>query len=153
MAVGDPGSELASMREWLVDTGPLVAYLDPKDAEHEVVAARLDAFSGRLVTTTAVVTEAMHFVSGRRGGAELLARFVSAAGLLVFDLCQPTALLDAAALMAKYADTPMDFADATLVLLAGQRECYRMATLDRRGFSTYRGRRGAAFLLVLDDPS
>lgn len=139
------------MSEWLLDTGPLVAYLDPRDREHEALGPKLDAFSGRLVTTTAVVTEAMHFVARRRAGPELLARFVSAAGLLVFDFCQPAALLDAAALMAKYADTPMDFADATLILLAEQRESYRIATLDRRGFATYRGRRGDAFVLVLDE--
>jgi hypothetical protein len=35
----------------------------------------------------------------------------------VYDLCQATERRVAAALMELYADTPMDFADATLVLL------------------------------------
>lgn len=44
----------------------------------------------------------------------------------------------------------MDFADATLVLLAKQMKINAVCTLDRRGFQTYRiGRK--AFQLVLDD--
>jgi predicted nucleic acid-binding protein len=40
--------------EWLIDTGPIVAYVDAADGEHARVAERLDRFSGRLVTTSAV---------------------------------------------------------------------------------------------------
>ena len=40
--------------------------------------------------------------------------------------------------MEKYADVPMDLADATLVALAEQRGCSNILTLDHRGFETYR---------------
>jgi len=79
---------------------------------------RMDGFTGRLATTSAVVTEAMYFVSPTSAGPETLAEFVDASGMEVYDLCQPPELRAAAALMRRYADTPMDFADATLVLLA-----------------------------------
>lgn len=46
----------------------------------------------------------------------------------------------------------MDFADATLVLLTEALETHEVLTLDRRGFSTYRTRRGRAFRQVLDRP-
>ena len=52
--------------------------------------------------------------------------------------------------MEKYADTPMDYADSTLVLLAEHLKCFDILTLDRRGFSTYRTTRNQAFRLVLD---
>ena len=52
--------------------------------------------------------------------------------------------------MEKYPDTPMDFADATLVLLSEALECREIFTLDRRGFSAYRTRAGEPFRLVLD---
>jgi hypothetical protein len=55
----------------------------------------------------------------------------------------------AVALMKQYRDTPMDFADATLVLLAEELGLLDILTLDRRGFSTYRIGRGRAFRLVL----
>jgi hypothetical protein len=42
----------------------------------------------------------------------------------------------------------MDYADATLVLLAGELSGADILTLDRRGFSTYRLPNGRAFRLV-----
>jgi hypothetical protein len=51
-------------------------------------------------------------------------------------------------LMKKYRDTPMDDADATLVLLAADLSVADILTLDRRGFSTYRPPNGRAFRLA-----
>jgi predicted nucleic acid-binding protein len=44
----------------------------------------------------------------------------------------------------------MDFADATLVLLAEALGTDELLTLDRRGFSIFRTRKRRAFRLVLD---
>jgi len=63
---------------------------------------------------------------------------------------RPPELDAAVALMEKYADTPMDFADATLVLLAEALDVHDILTLDRSGFSTFRTRPGRALRLVLD---
>jgi uncharacterized protein len=135
---------------WLVDTGPVVAYLDQKDPAHAEVGAAMDAFSGRSVTTPAVITEAMHFVSATPGGAHALAELVDRSGMTVYDVCQPTDLREAARLMDRYSDTPMDLADATLVMLAEVLEVFDVLTLDRHGFSTYRTIEGGGFRLVLD---
>ncbi|MEW6753888.1 MAG: hypothetical protein AB1505_23350 [Candidatus Latescibacterota bacterium] len=138
------------MNHWLLDTGPLVAYLASADPAHGEVAAVLDGFGGQLSTTCAVVTEAMHFVAPSPTGPTLLAEFVTSARVRVFDLAQPADLRAAAVLMERYSDTPMDFADATLVLLAGNLDCLDVLTLDRRGFSTYRAAGNRPFRLVLD---
>ncbi len=138
------------MKTWITDTGPLVAYLDATDSSHREVAARWDAFAGRLVTSSAVITEAMHFVSAHPGGPRELAELVAASGMDVYDLSRPPELQLAAALMEKYEDTPMDFADATLVLLAEALSIYDVFTLDRRGFSVYRTRNRHALRRVLD---
>jgi len=139
------------VRTWLLDTGPVVAYLDASEPAHDDVASRLDGFTGRLVTTGAVITEVTHFVSASREGAHLAAKLVASARVEIYDLCQPPELLESARLMEKYADTPMDFADATLVLLSEAFDVRDILTLDRRGFSTYRTRRRRAFRLVLDE--
>ena len=52
--------------------------------------------------------------------------------------------------MEKYADLPMDYPDATLVLLAERLEVFDVLTLDRRGFKVYRSTKGKRFALVLD---
>ena len=138
------------MKTWLLDTGPLVAYLDARDPAHEAVASCLDDFTGQLATTNAVIDEVMHFVSVGRTGPRVLAEFVAASGMEVYDLCQSDELGQAALLMEKYSDTPMDLADATLLLLAEVLNAHRILTLDRRGFATYRTRRRRHLKLVLD---
>ena len=138
------------MTLWLVDTGPVVAYLDAGDPEHAEVGACLDAFAGRLATTSAVVTESMHLVASDTRGPRLLADWVAAAAVEVYDLSRPPELLEAVELIEKYPNLPMDFADATLLLLAEGLGAHDLVTLDRRGFGAFRTRQGRPMRLVLD---
>jgi predicted nucleic acid-binding protein len=148
MATTDQRAELA-VNTWLIDTGPLVAYIDRADPMHEAVAGVLEPFAGQLVTTSAVVTEAMYFLGGSKGGPIALAELLLNAGARVEESTQPEQLIEAGQMMDKYADTPMDFADATLVLAAETLRVLEILTLDRRGFSTYRTTKGKAFRQVL----
>jgi uncharacterized protein len=135
---------------WLLDTGPLVAYLDSADRQHARVTPAFDAFRGRLVTSGAVITEAMFLLGDAPGGPALLADFIGASGARVYDVAQAPELKEAALLMERYSDTPMDYADATLVLLSEALRIDTVLTLDRRGFSTYRTRSRKPLKLVLD---
>jgi predicted nucleic acid-binding protein len=137
-------TELA-MRTLVVDTGPLVAYLDEMDPAHTRVGASLGDFRGALCTTGAVITEAMYLLKDHPHGPRRLAEFVLAADLRIFESNQPQQLLAAVTLIERYSDTPMDFADATLVLLCEEIGTNDIATLDRRGFTTYRTRTGKSF--------
>jgi hypothetical protein len=51
--------------------------------------------------------------------------------------------------MERYADIPMDFADATLVLAAETTGIADVLTLDVRGFSAYRFRSNRRFHLLV----
>jgi len=133
---------------WLIDTGPLVAYVDRHEPQHDAVAAVLEAFTGQLITTSAVITESMYFLSDIAGGPAALADVIAAAPALVVDMVDPGQVVAAARLMEKHRDTPMDFADATLVLAADVMDVSEILTLDRRGFSTYRTAKRKAFRLV-----
>lgn len=137
------------MKPCLLDTGPIVAMLDKSDSWHEWVVPRIGALRGRLVTTGAVVTEAMFFMQDIKDGTARLLELLANPRIDIRDGFQPAQLRAAAALMANYSDTPMDFADATLVVLADELETDRVATLDERGFRTYRRRRNRPFTLVL----
>jgi predicted nucleic acid-binding protein len=53
------------MKPCFLDTGPIVALLDRADPRHEWIVPRFYNFVGRLVTTGAVVTEAMSFLQAR----------------------------------------------------------------------------------------
>jgi predicted nucleic acid-binding protein len=137
------------MRTCLIDTGPFVAYLDRKDRAHAVVAASIDLFKGQLATTGAVISEVMYFVSEFPNGPVSFAKLLLASDVRIAEPAQPAHILAAAELMVKYSDTPMDFADATLVLLAEELDVTEIFTLDRRGFSVYKTARGKRFRFVL----
>ncbi len=148
MAAPDQGAQLA-VKTWLVDTGPFVAYISRTDPMHGRVAASVDSFAGQLATTSAVITEVMYFLAGAPSGPVAFAELLLASGVLITESAQPQQVRAAAELMDKYSDAPMDFADATLVLLAEELGVMDILTLDRRGFSTYRTAKGKAFRLVL----
>lgn len=134
----------------LLDTGPLVAYLDARDPAHPSVVSWFGRYKGRLATTSAVITEAMHFVTGTREGPELIAELMAVTRTGIHGSERASELRAATSLMRRYDHLPMDYADATLLLLADRLEIDDIVTLDRCGFSSYRTPRGKALGLVLD---
>jgi predicted nucleic acid-binding protein len=125
----------------LVDTGPLVALFDPKDAAHRRCRRVLEQVREPLRTTVSVLTEAFHMLGPSSIGSDRLRDFILAGGLAVVFL-DHAALVRAFELMEQYADHPMDLADASLVVAAERVNGRRIFTIDRRDFHTYRARRG-----------
>lgn len=126
----------------IVDTGPLVAIFDPSDQDHEACTAELGALNHcRLVTTLPVLTEASYLLGFFPEARRSVVAFAGAGAIELGEL-NADDLTQSAALMRKYEDRPMDFADATLVVLAERLRTPWIFTLDRQDFSIYRiGRR------------
>jgi uncharacterized protein len=122
----------------LIDTGPLVALFNPHERRHALCMATIAALSSPLHTTWAVITEAMYFLQEERGiaGQRALWQFLILGKIEVHHL-DATTFERCHALIEKYADTPMDLADATLVMLAEILNCRRIFTLDS-DFMVYR---------------
>jgi hypothetical protein len=137
----------------LLDTGPIVASLDAGDPHHVMVCEGFGRLTGKLITTGAVVTEAMFFLQDLPNGPARLVDWLARIKAEIVDCFQFSHLQVTSELMARYADTPMDFADATLVLTAAHLDCGNVLTLDERGFRTYRFNRSKRFRLLLQDPS
>lgn len=86
-------------------------------------------------------------VARGRGDHARVLEYVISAGIPVFALhliLHEQCVL----LLRRYADVPMDYADATLVALADRLRLDRIFTTDRKGFRTYRGVRGVGLELV-----
>ena len=66
-------------------------------------------------------------------------------GLIRIAALDPTDLPEVSALVRKYADRPMDLADASLVLLANKTGITDVITIDRSDFSVYRTAKRKAF--------
>lgn len=125
----------------LVDTGPLVALFDPADGDHTGCVSCLKEMKEPLQTTTPVLTEAFHLLGPASRGAHGLMRFVTESGLGLWYL-DDGSLGRAFELMRRYADAPMDLADASLVVAAEVLGLRKVFTLDRKDFRAYRIRRG-----------
>ena len=131
----------------LLDTGPLVAILHRDDRQHQRCREAFEPFRGLLLSTEAVLTEAMHLLARIPGGQQDCLEFFIRGGAVLVPATRPS-LRRCQSLMAQYEDIPMDFADATLVALAEESKIRDIFTLDRRGFEVYRiGGRGTFRLL------
>jgi predicted nucleic acid-binding protein len=122
----------------LTDAGPLIALIDADEEDHETCVLALRELRLPLVTTWPAFTEAMYLLT-RAGGTvarQALWKLVLTSRLQLADLTT-SAVERTAALMEKYADRPMDLADATLVALAEERNERTIFTLDR-DFRIYR---------------
>ena len=125
----------------LIDTGPFVALFDPKDAQHDACKVILKTLRTPLFTTIPVLTEAFHMLSPASYGSDRLRDFILQGGVSVWFF-NSAAIERSFELMEKYADHPMDLADASLLVAAESLNSNKIFTLDRHDFETYRIRRG-----------
>jgi hypothetical protein len=120
----------------LVDASALVALLDADDANHPACVEALKRVRGSLLTVWPALTEAMHLLADTPPGVETLCDMVDDGALELIEI--PSADLgQVKALMAKYRDLPMDFADAVLVRAAERTGLHRIVTFDHH-FGVYR---------------
>jgi predicted nucleic acid-binding protein len=135
-------------RDILLDTGPLVAVLDRGDPQHEACVQLWHDVADRCLTTEAVVTEATHLI-GRAGGSPLPLDLLLAARVPIVSI-EHGGHEQAVRLMRRYGTLPMDYTDATLVIVADAVGLSTVFTLDRKGFQIYRRGDGTSFTIVPD---
>ena len=137
------------MRSVVVDSGFLIGLFDEADPLHRRCRTFLRDYRGRFLTTEAVLTEALALLAPVQQ-LRCLAWLgdASQAGLLVIDRA-PIDFRAVEKLARKYADQPMDFADASVVLLATRTGVREILTADRRDFAVYRLPGRARFVDVL----
>ena len=121
----------------LADTGALLACLDRSDPWHGRCRAAFDQFRLPLSTSSAVLTELFHLVGDNPREVELAWAFIRSGAVTVLPISDGD-LPEIEALMRKYHDRPMDFADATLVHLAQRESLSTVFTIDHDDFETYR---------------
>ena len=130
----------------LVDAGPLIALADRSDKHHRRIASYLRRFNGRLLPTWPVLAEACHFLPERSQIGFL--RWANAGGIGLVEMNE-SALTLIADWKEKYADLPMDLADASLLWVAQQTGILDILTIDLKDFSVYRLPNGKALHPVL----
>jgi uncharacterized protein len=129
----------------IVDAGPIVAFFDRKDECHRWARERFSQFEG-FETCDAVLSEACARLAYMRFDQTAAVRLVDEGALnLTFNTGYNIGRI--LALMEKYSDQPMDFADACLVAMSEEHDDSLVVTLDK-DFKFYR-RRGRDKIPIL----
>ena len=120
----------------LIDAGPLIALFDVDDKYHKGVRDFLNKFPYRFISTLAVLTEVSHMLDFSVHAQQNFYEWVLYKGLIIGDINQND-MPRIIELTNKYADLPMDFADATLVITAEKANIKKIISLDK-DFDIYR---------------
>jgi uncharacterized protein len=127
------------MRRVLLDTGPLVAFLNRRDQYHSWSVDQWSRITPPLLTCEAALAEACFLVQQLPGGSHAVVDLVHRGVLTVpFRLAEETVAVSK--LLDRYADVPMSLADACLVRMAEQHAESMVLTLDS-DFKLYRKNR------------
>lgn len=121
----------------IADTGAMLALLDADDRWHSQCVAAFSSLRMPLGTTAAVLAELFHLARRTRAETEAIWSLVQSDAIAVLPIVDDD-MPSIAALMRKYSDRPMDFADATLVHLAERLSTDIVFTIDHNDFETFR---------------
>jgi predicted nucleic acid-binding protein len=130
----------------LLDTGPLVAALDNGDEWHAWAVGKMKELRGPVWTCGAVLSEATFLVGQYRPALVRISTLLRGGAIRAaeegIDVWR-----HAAALMERYTNVPMSFADACLVAMAERAPVTKIFTLDR-DFLIYRRSDGQPLSLI-----
>jgi uncharacterized protein len=108
---------MAGIRSVILDTGPLVAYLDEDEQHHGWACEQFGQIGGALVTCESVLSEAFFVIQTLPRHRGVLRQMIREE---IFDLSFSLANESSAVtgLMEQYRDLPMSLADACLVRMS-----------------------------------
>ena len=140
---------MAGSARGLVDTGAILAVLDRDDRWHGPCVDALSSLQLPLATSGAVLTELFHLLGDDPRAVAAAWKFIRSGALMLLPI-DDRDLADIEVMMKRYADRPMDFADATLVHLARRERLRLIFTVDHDDFETYRIEGRTRFRIVPD---
>lgn len=120
----------------------MLALLDADDRWHRRCAEAFAAVRLPLATSASVLAELFHLLGDDRREVAAAWGLLRSGAITVLPI-DDADLSELEVLMKRYADRPMDFADATLVHLARRERLNTVFTIDHDDFEAYRidGRR------------
>ena len=131
----------------LLDTGPWVALIDRSESRHAECVQWLKNFSGRLYSTEAVLTEVLYLLNFSISAQCAALDFVLESVVEIVP-ANTKSLQKTKNLLKKYADLPMDYADATIVCLATETRIQNVITFDRKDFAIYKLPKKQSFTIM-----
>ncbi len=131
----------------IADTGFFLALFNASDDYHQQALSVLYRLDRPLITTPPVITETCYLLVARGSGIEGECNFlldVAQGAFQVYALESPD-FERMVELIRQYKKLPMDYADASLVVLAERLRHGQILTTDRRDFQVYRWNQNRVF--------
>ena len=135
------------MKPVLLDTNVIVAAFDQRERDHKRCKRALEELVHPVATCEAVITESCYLLSRiPRAPEAVLANVEEGLFEIRFELSRSINAVKA--LMRKYGDLPIDFADACLIQMADELDTGDILTVDS-DFLHYRWRKTRPFNLLI----
>lgn len=133
----------------ILDTGPLYAALDRRDADHRACRQLIETAGEALVIPSPVLVEVDYWIRKWLHGG-ILAAFLDdiTAGAYVIENLVPSDYRRVGELCARYEDADIGFVDAAILAIVERLHEPKLATLDRRHFGMLQPRHVSALTLV-----
>lgn len=120
----------------LIDAGPIIALFDKDDKYHQKIKEFVRNGKCKFITTTAVITEVSHMLDFNVNVQIDFLEWIMKGGVALHDVTQND-ISRIIELTRNYSDRPMDFADATLVIVAEKTGIRKIVSIDS-DFNIYR---------------
>ncbi|HEY4811503.1 MAG TPA: PIN domain-containing protein [Solirubrobacteraceae bacterium] len=132
-----------------MDTGPLLAAIEPHDEDHETCAPLLEQSREDRIVPAPVLVELEYFLS-RTNQTDTFVRFLEDCRREAFVLepLKPVDYARVGEILTTYADLRVGFVDAAVLAIVERLRETKLATLDHRHFSVMRPRHVDALELL-----
>jgi predicted nucleic acid-binding protein len=131
----------------LLDTGPLVAFLNRRDRFHDWAVAQWDQITPSMLTCEAVISEACFLLAATSSGSDAVMKMIQRKIIMIsFHLdehIQPVKRL-----LLKYRSVPMSLAEACLIRMSELYPDRHILTLDS-DFNLYRKNRRRIIPIIM----
>lgn len=139
----------AALVALILDTGPVYATLDRRDADHAACRHMVEQANERLVIPAPVLVEVDYWIHARLHPGVLVALLDDIRrGAYTVEELRPGDYVRIQELCSRYADADIGFVDAAVLTIVERLDEPKLATLDRRHFGLLRPRHVAALQLL-----
>jgi len=117
------------LKNILIDASPIIALFNKKDKYHNRVTEYLKRYTGKLITTWPVITEASHMLDFNVNVQIAFLEWINRGGIEVFEI-SVNKIKRIIEITIKYKDIPMDLADASLIIVSEETGIKEILTID-----------------------
>ncbi len=132
----------------IADTGFIVAITNISDLQHE--AAKSVYIKQQKILMPQTVLAEVAYLVGKESGIKTVSKFLKGLSLSKFSLIEiiQEDVLRIAEILEQYADSRIDFVDASVMAMAERLNIRIILTTDRRDFSLFKPKHCDAFILM-----